>query len=315
MSGNPKNVSGNLEKTSKCNPHIILHMIKLGDYCEDDANKIMGYLNDSGIKGDTRSILRMVQHQVHCLEGRLSELKGVAEDFEKLERCVEVLRSVLQKKPAQEEFKDMFLKEFDPLMSEHDEELARIIEKASGEPGSLAEEDKSRICELAEEGRELKLYYDAAANILIRNEISLGEDVGSRLDDPIVRAEVDVDDYGEDHPLIRITAFMDLARRIEVFVDEISAGEAPELSDEFSEMYPAEFNMVMAISKVVHILIAGPESRRADMSEFSEQCVQRMVDEGDMVVVDLEDGADHLVRALEKRGIVKVKGNIIKWKH
>ncbi|HWQ18738.1 MAG TPA: hypothetical protein VN455_03100, partial [Methanotrichaceae archaeon] len=291
------------------------YMIKLGDYCEDDASEIVSYLAKSGIKSDTRPILGMVQYRVYNLEGKLSELKGVAKDFDKLERCVEVLRSVLEKKPSKEEFKDLFFGEFDPLMNEREEEFAGILQKASGDPKALTEEDKSRISDAVEKVREVDLYYDAALLVMMRNKVGFGEDVGGRLDDPIVRVMVKPGDYEKDHPMIRTTAFMDLSKRIEIFIDEISAGDWHGPADEFGKKYPAEYNQALAIGKVIQGLIKGPESRKADMSEFAEECMQEMEDEGNMLVVDLKIGAGHLVRELEKRGVVKAKGNIIKWKH
>lgn len=58
-------------------------MIKLGDYCEDDAKDLITSLRKARVKCDTRINFVIDHFKVDCIEGRLSELREVLKDTQK----------------------------------------------------------------------------------------------------------------------------------------------------------------------------------------------------------------------------------------
>ena len=87
-------------------------MIKLGDYSEEEAKTLVSDLRKAGIKYDTRSHFKITHFRTDSLEGRLSQLKEVLLDTQKMERTLKTLKSALAQNPEPEKFKEMILKEY-----------------------------------------------------------------------------------------------------------------------------------------------------------------------------------------------------------
>jgi len=51
-----------------------------------------------------------------------------------------------------------------------------------------------------------------------------------------------------------------------------------------------------------------------DFAEFAEECTMTLEDESSVLNVYGEDVAEDLARVLEKSGVVKWKGDMLKWK-
>jgi polyhydroxyalkanoate synthesis regulator phasin len=85
-------------------------MIKLGDYSEEEAKKLISDLRKAGIKNDTRSHFKITHFRTDSLEGRLSQLKGVLKSTRKIERTLKILKSALAQSHEPDKFKELFFK-------------------------------------------------------------------------------------------------------------------------------------------------------------------------------------------------------------
>jgi hypothetical protein len=87
-----------------------------------------------------------------------------------------------------------------------------------------------------------------------------------------------------------------------------------ELDEEFQESYPEEFLKIMALGILITDLVEDPSSGKIDLEAFSKRCELDLEKEGDILSIDGTDVAEDIARVLEKNGIIKMKGNTIKWK-
>jgi hypothetical protein len=105
------------------------------------------------------------------------------------------------------------------------------------------EERDAKMKAFAELKADLLDVYDAEDFIdiiLIRNDIEIGEVVGSKLDDPILRVVDEREDLEEESELARTTTVFTVEPRAQVFVDEFYAVLAEVLDDEFEDEYERE---------------------------------------------------------------------------
>ena len=99
----------------------------------------------------------------------------------------------------------------------------------------------------------------------------------------------------------------------EITIDEASAPFYHDIDDEFRHEHQQEFMKIMALAKVIQYLVEQPAKGKMDIEEFADKCV---VDVGDWNVLSIDASlvAEEIARSLEKKGILKMKGNTIKWK-
>jgi len=147
---------------------------------------------------------------------------------------------------------------------------------------------------------------------LERNEINIGEVVGSRLDDPIIRIFADEEDDDESK-FARTTTVFSVEPQAAVYIDEFSALFSEELEEDFKEEYDEEYTRLVFLGKLISDL-TEPFSGKIDMEAFSERCEFRMENNGDLLEISGRRAAGELARSLEKNDIIKVKGDSIKWK-
>jgi hypothetical protein len=57
-----------------------------------------------------------------------------------------------------------------------------------------------------------------------------------------------------------------------------------------------------------------PTPGKVDMGAFRERCEFEMESNGNLLEIDGSRAAEELARSLEKNGIIKVKGDSVKWK-
>jgi len=113
--------------------------------------------------------------------------------------------------------------------------------------------------------------------------------------------------------LAKTTTAVYLESMSEIFVDELSAQNFVNLDDMFRDEYYNETFDLFILEKMMTVL-KKPSQGKIDMGSFAERCeflIDRM---GDFIEVNGSDAAEELARTLEKNGIIKTKGNIIKWK-
>jgi hypothetical protein len=50
------------------------------------------------------------------------------------------------------------------------------------------------------------------------------------------------------------------------------------------------------------------------MESFAERCDLELENQGNILAIDGTDVAEEIARVLEKNGVIKVKGDMIKWR-
>ena len=287
-------------------------MFKLGEYYEDEARDIADQLKDVGMKVDIRTFTSSHLELFHYLEGRMSEIKGEIDEekFNRYARFLVALRKVLAEGATSENFRERLLLELDPKIDEKRMQFREIL------GGGLSEEEREAkrqdsawlmrdLCEMS----NAESFVDMT---LERNEINIGEVVGSRLDDPIIRIFADEEDDDESK-FARTTTVFSVEPQAAVYIDEFSALFSEELEEDFKEEYDEEYTRLVFLGKLISDL-TEPFSGKIDMEAFSERCEFRMENNGDLLEISGRRAAGELARSLEKNDIIKVKGDSIKWK-
>jgi hypothetical protein len=288
-------------------------MFLLGEYYEDEARDIADRLKHVGMKVDIRTFTASRLELFHYLEGRMSVLKGKLEetDYARYERYIIAMRKVLAAGAGPEDFGEKFHLELDPQMNEKRKQFAEILRSDLSE-----EEREARKRDSAGIKADLLDVYFAESfvdTVLDRNDIEIGDDVGSKLDDPILRVIDDGVDLEEESELARTTTVFTIEPRAQVFVDEFYAVLAEELDEEFEDEYEREYMRLVFLGKLITDL-KEPSSGKIDMEAFRERCEFEMEKSGDLLEINGSRAAEELARSLEKNGIIKVKGGSVKWR-
>ena len=287
-------------------------MFKLGEYYEDEARDIADQLKDIGMKVDIRTFTSSHMELFHYLEGRMSEIKEEIDEekFNRYARYLVALRKVLAEGATSENFRERLQLELDPQTNEKRGQFCEIIEGALS-PEEL-EVKRQESAGLMADLLEMSNAESFVELTLERNEINIDEEVGNRLDDPIIR--IFADEVEEDESkLARTTTVFTVEPRAEVYVDEFSAIISEEIEEEFKDEYPDEYARIVFLDKLISEL-SEPSSGKMDMEAFSERCEFQMESNGDLLEIDGRKAAEELARSLEKNDIVKVKGDSIKWR-
>ena len=288
-------------------------MFYLGEYDEETAKEIKSYLDKAGLKVDTRSCLVMEEETTYTLKEKLSAVKELIEDKSQFEQYLSALKNVLPQ-ATPENFEDLFLKELDPLMMEKRDQILALSENS--ESLSLGEEESLKFG--SEEWMNNSLFI-ARARIfadMIRslNDIKIGEAIENKLDDPVIEVTVDPDDYEDTPKQMKCDIDFYLEKAVNIFVDEFTTPLAIDLNDEFWDTYPSEAQRLKVLGLLIEKLATAPDSRKMDFAEFTEECTMTLKDDSSVLNVYGDDVAEDLARVLEKSGVVKWKGDKLKWK-
>ena len=113
-------------------------MFLLGEYYEDEARDIANRLKKVGMKVDIRTFTASRLEQFHCLEGRMSVLKGelLEKDYARYERYLNAMRKVLAAGAGPEDFGERFHLEIDPQVNEKRKLFCETLE------GNQSEEER-----------------------------------------------------------------------------------------------------------------------------------------------------------------------------
>ena len=288
-------------------------MFLLGEYYEDEAREIADRLKDVGMKVDIRMVTTGYLDVEHFLEGRMSELKGKLEekDYARYERYLAVLRKVLSEGAGPDDLPERIEMEMDPQIDEKKKQLA---EELLFNIDLTEEELQAKNESLSGIKKDVLDVYNAESfiDLLVdRNDIQVGDDMASKLEDPIIRV-IDRNEE-EETDLSSMTISFSLEPKALVFVDEFSSLLAEELGEDFEEEYESEFQRLFFLGKLISDL-KEPSSEKMDMESFRNRCQFAMERKKDILEIDGSEAAEELARSLEKSGVIKVKGDSIKWK-
>ncbi|OPY55289.1 MAG: hypothetical protein A4E48_00104 [Methanosaeta sp. PtaU1.Bin060] len=288
-----------------------MSMFKLGEYDVAVARDIADRLKDAGLKVDVRTFTDSQIELFHHLHGRMSEIKGeiTEKEFSRYMRYLAVLRKVLAEGAIAENYSEKLELELDPLVKEKRKIFGEMIE------GTYSDEERaaksSEHPDLMSDLLDVSNATSFADMVLEINDIQIGEILGGRLDDPIVR--VFADDEDDESSLARTTTVFTVDPMAEVFVDEFTAVFSEDIDEAFEEEYHEEYARLFFLGKLISEL-AEPSSGKVDMEAFAERCEFQMENKGNLLEIDGRRAAEELARSLEKNGIIKVKGESVKWR-
>jgi len=290
-------------------------MFNLGEYDEEEAKEIRTFLIDAGIRVELKPSIVVMEEQTCSLHGRHSLLKDVAKDMSEYEGYLSVLKSVLPRSTTEEEFDELFMVELDPTMTEKRAKIMALSE----DHDSLSEAEKESLELNSTEWMRFLLRSGTARifvdSVLSLNDIKIGEPVGDKLDDPLLDIPVNSRDYDPKPEQLKTTIEFHLEKAVGVYADEFTTPLSSELDEEFSDLYPEEYQNLRVLGLLIEKLATSPTSRKMDFGEFIENCTMRLKDEdGDDLLIDGKEVAEDLAKVLEKSDVVKVKGDKIKWK-
>jgi len=281
-------------------------MFKVGEYYEDEAKSVASYLRDAGLKVDIKGLVVARTDFTASLQGRISEMKERDRLTTKHESFLAAIKASAEKATTEEDFRDYFLTELDPDWRSKRDWLN--LETCVSE-----ETDEKTRKDVAKSLAGYVIALDFAENVLDLNDIKLGEPIGVRLDDPLVSIPVDPRDYDPEDPMLRERLDVDLDKKHDITIDESSAPLFRDIDEEFQDEYYQEYQKIMALGLVVENLIEESGKGKMDIEDFAARCI---LDVGDKFTISVDASlvAEEIARSLEKRGIVKMKGNTIKWK-
>jgi hypothetical protein len=290
-------------------------MFNLGEYDEEEAKEIRTFLIDAGIKVELKPSLVVLEEQTCFLHGRHSLLKDVAKDMSEYESNLSALKIVLPRSTSQEEFEELYMKELDPASMEKRDKILALCE----DQDNLSEVEKESLELNSTEWMSFLLRSGTAIvfakSVLSLNDIKIGEPVGDKLDDPLLDIPVNPRDYDPKPEQYKTTIEFHLEKTVGIYVDEFTTPLSSELDEEFSDLYPEEYQNLRVLGLLIEKLATSPTSRKMDFGEFIENCSMRLKDEdGDDIMIDGEEVAEELAKVLEKSDVVKIKGDKVKWK-
>lgn len=286
-------------------------MFKLGEYDVDVARDIADHLKDAGLKVDVRTFTDSQIELFHHLDGNMSEIKGeiTEKEFSRYMRYLDALRKVLAEGATAENYSEKLELELDPLVKEKRKIFGEMIDGAYSDEERAAKnsEHPDPMSDLLDVSNATSF----ADMVLEINDIHIGEFLGGRLDDPIMR--IFADDEDDESSLTRTTTVFAVDPMAEVFVDEFTAIFSEDIDDRFEEDYHEEYARLFFLGKLISEL-AEPSSGKVNMEAFAERCKFQMENKGNLLEIDGRRAAEELARSLEKNGIIKVKGESVKWR-
>lgn len=288
-------------------------MFYLGEYEEDTAKEIKSYLEQAGLKVELKHCLVMEEETTYLLKDKRSGIKELVKDADQIDRYISALRIVLPQ-ATPENFEDLFLKELDPLMIEKRDKILAL----SINPESLSLQEGESLKFGSEEWFNSSLFISRAHTfsrmILSLNDLKIGEPVENKLDDPLLEITVDPEEYDFKPEQMKCDIDFYLEKSVTLFVDEFTTPLANELDDGFWDEYPSEAQNLKVLGLLIEKLAVSPSSRKMDWAQFAGECTLHLEDETNSLHVHGEEVAEELARVLDKSGVLKVKGDKVKWR-
>lgn len=288
-------------------------MFMLGEFDVYEAQDITDCLKDAGMKVDIRTFTSSNLEVFHYLEGRMSDLKTEIseEKFNKYSGFLDAFKRVLAKGATSENFHEMLHLELDADINEKRRLFGSILEKSISK--EEIDEAHGGTSNLLRDILEVSNAEAFVSLVLERNHIRIGDFIGGKLDDPIIRIFADEDDDDEDNRFAKTTTCFTVEPRAAIFVDEFSTAFSENLDDQFKDEYEEEYARLFFLGKLINDL-AEPFSGKMDMAAFSERCEIEMESDGNLLEIHARGATEELARSLEKNDLIKIKGGSIKWK-
>ncbi len=161
-------------------------MFNLGEFDEDAAKEVRGFLEDAGIRTEMKPSLAANVSRSYTLKGRLNYLREQLKDLGKFEHYLSALKNTLDRCKTVDEFEDLFKDEMTPDWRAQREEFNALSETQ----GNRTEEDAQILIEKLIANREALINgviaFDFVKAVISENNISIGEPLEGKLDDPLL---------------------------------------------------------------------------------------------------------------------------------
>ena len=156
--------------------------------------------------------------------------------------------------------------------------------------------------------------FDFVKAVISENNISIGEPLEGKLDDPLLELPFDPSDYETMPENYRENIRFALEKSFAIYIDEYYAPLFSEIDEDFWELYPEEALQLKMLSWLMQKLEISSHPAKMDMDQFARECSFNMNIKDGLVWIDGSEAAMDLARSLEKHGALKIKGDKIKWK-
>ncbi len=328
-------------------------MLKLGEYEEPEAKDLAGYLRSLNIRFEMRPSIKAEVMTSDILTGRASEVKEIIENYDEVERYLDALRATVPECQTMEELRDRYLSLLYPelgsdgdlisceraFMEEVDgDQIGEELPKEEQTDGNLSGEDQAdgyledeelsddefddddlSDDDLDEEEiiRVIRVFkaVEIATSIIHLNDIQIGDRGAlAKLEDPIVSVPITVEEGDELPSMANRVISVDLEKVYDIYVDEVSLAFSRINGALYGEVFHNEQLMMYSVSQMVESLMENPSKRKIRMEEFADECCAKIKLDRETLVVDGSSVAEDIAKVLEKNGIIKMKGGLIKWK-
>lgn len=289
-------------------------MFYLGEYDEDTAKEIKSYLDKAGLKVELKPCIVIDEDSVCYIKDKMSAIIELTEeDKSQFNRYLAAMKSVLPQ-ATPDNFEDMYLKELFPELIEKRDKAVDLLTSPEGTTEEVKEILEAGSKEWDESHQKMQDAKSFATMILKYNEIKIGDPIEDRLDDPVLLLLVSPEKFETQPKQMKYEIDFYLDKSVTVYVDEFTTPLTDDIDEGFWDEYPSEAQRLKVLGVLIEKLATSPSSRKMDFDEFAEECILNMDDEDSTINIDGLDVADELARVLEKSGVIKRKGDKIKWK-
>ncbi|MDD1760690.1 MAG: hypothetical protein LUQ59_00500 [Methanothrix sp.] len=289
-------------------------MFYLGEYDEDTAKEIKRHLDKAGLKVESKSCLVIDEETTYYIKDKMSAISELTEeDTSRFKQYLGAMKSVLPQ-ATPDNFGDLYLKELLPDLFDKRDEVVDLLTSSESTTEKVKESLESGSKEWDEGHPKMQDAKSFATMILENNEIKIGEPAEDKLEDPVLLLLVSPEKFDTRPKQLKYDIDFYLDKSVTVYVDEFTAPLTDDIDEDFWDKYPSEAQRLKILGLLIEKLAITPSSRKMDFAEFAEECVLNIEDEDSTVNIDGFDVADDLARVLEKSGVIKRKGDKIKWK-
>ncbi len=206
----------------------------------------------------------------YTLKGRLNYLREQLKDLGKFEHYLSALKNTLDRCKTVEEFEDLFKDEMTPDWRTQRDEFNALSETQ----GNRTEEDAQILIEKLIANREALINgviaFDFVKAVISENNISIGEPLEGKLDDPLLELPFDPSDYETMPENYRENIRFALEKSFAIYIDEYYAPLFSEIDEDFWELYPEEAMQLKMLSWLMQKLEISSHSAKMDMESICQ---------------------------------------------
>ncbi|MEM1578531.1 MAG: hypothetical protein QXN34_04685 [Archaeoglobaceae archaeon] len=260
--------------------------LAVGD--REEVIEMAGKLRRVGARIEIKDWIDWDLEEKFILRGRLSELKNKGIELREWERRIEIIKDIIKERKSYEEFKTEFLRKAYP-------ELLIFAERAETEPLAVIENAKSII-------KLNTVLYELETFVKVNGLKTNGVVEGILPEDPEIVIET-LKEVEGGKSVINLNFYP----VTELYVDVMSLIDVDFDSFE-GEHY--EFILIALLEVISNILSATERAENVD--EIKHYCCGNLREEKWELLVDCKDVFDHILKSLEKAGLVRISGKKIK---